>query len=329
MMLTGLIRSFFHSDNRAVASRPWTLSVRSILVLAGVLAAGAAIPKDARAQELEAIYRHASSGLGSVNSYIVDTGSGLILIDAQRTLSEGRALADTIKALEKPLNAVILTQAQPEKYGGLIVIADAFPDALIYATEAATRDMAFDPAGLMTSVQIAFPEDAAAHIPLPNRRLLDGDVLTFDGIRFEIYKIGSGEAEDMIIVHLPQANRLFTGDLVSPGFVSYMGLGSTGRWLGQLSRLNDAFRDAAPMVYPGHGLPTPFAEAVREEMGELLLTRHVVARHLRRSKLSEDSLPRIRSDLRALHAGYPTASIATDPFGINIRAVAKETGYAD
>ncbi len=280
----------------------------------------------ARALEPEAVYRHVSRGPVPVNSFMVETDNEIVLIDAQAQLSEAAIVAQTIRGLGKPLTAIILTQGQPGQYGGLPVLLEAFPRALVYATDETAQDIALDSLGLMAALRRVLPNDTADFVPQPNRRMEDGDVLTFSEVRFEIIGIGTGEARDMVLVYLPDANRLFTGDLVANGMTPFLGVGESGSWLRQLEAVRDGFAAKAPMLFPSHGQPGEFAPLIRDQMAHLLLFRRLVARYLPEGTLRPDGVAEIARAHESLYPDHRPTVVLNDWMGTNIRAVAAELG---
>ncbi|MGF1455053.1 MAG: MBL fold metallo-hydrolase [Alphaproteobacteria bacterium] len=297
---------------------------RGRAVLIALFASLAASGWPAGATEPQAIYRHVSRGPVPVNSFMVETGQEVVLIDAQAQLSEAAIVAKTIQGLGKPLAAIILTQGQPSQYGGLPALLEAYPRALVYATDETAQDMAVDSMGLMVALRRALPDDTADFIPAPSRRLADGDVLTFTDVRFEIIGIGGGEARDMVMVYLPEANRLFAGDLVSNGMTPFMGAGQSGNWLRQLESVRDRFGDRAPMLFPTHGQPGAFAPLIRDQMAHLLLFRRIVTRNLPEGTLSPEGVANIARAHERLYPDYPPTIVLNDWMGTNIRAVSAE-----
>src|SRR5262249_47345199 len=76
-------------------------------------------------------YTAAEAGL-LVNSYLIETTDGGVIIDTTLLLSDVRALAARIVALHKPLLGVFVTHAHPDHFNGLPVLAgDEVP---VYAT---------------------------------------------------------------------------------------------------------------------------------------------------------------------------------------------------
>jgi glyoxylase-like metal-dependent hydrolase (beta-lactamase superfamily II) len=67
------------------------------------------------------LHRFGATGAGTpVNAYILESPSGLVVIDATLTVSDGAALRSRVDALDKPLQGVVITHAHPDHYGGLV-----------------------------------------------------------------------------------------------------------------------------------------------------------------------------------------------------------------
>ena len=157
-------------------------------------------------------YTAAEAGL-FVNSYLVETTEGVVLVDANLLLSDIRALAARIAALHKPLLGVFVTHAHPDHFNGLPVLAgDEVP---VY----------------------------------PDRRLSAGDVVELGGLRFTLHAVGA--AESHADSYLTLGDRAFIGDLAFHGIHSYTADGHTGSWLAALDMLTGALDGAT--LYPGHG----------------------------------------------------------------------------
>src|SRR6266511_1316811 len=76
-------------------------------------------------------YTAAEAGL-LVNSYLVESSDGVVLVDANLLMSDVRALDARIAALHKPLLGVFVTHAHPDHFNGLPVLAG--DDVPVYAT---------------------------------------------------------------------------------------------------------------------------------------------------------------------------------------------------
>jgi glyoxylase-like metal-dependent hydrolase (beta-lactamase superfamily II) len=68
-----------------------------------------------------------------VNSYLLETREGVILVDANLLTDDALALAARLRALHKPLLAAFVTHAHPDHFNGLpYLVPDGVP---VYASK--------------------------------------------------------------------------------------------------------------------------------------------------------------------------------------------------
>lgn len=82
-------------------------------------------------------YRAAESGL-YVNSYLVEGESGVVAIDTSLLVSDIEALRARLRALRKPLLAILVTHAHPDHFNGVLgLVKDK--EVPVYATTSVGR----------------------------------------------------------------------------------------------------------------------------------------------------------------------------------------------
>ena len=64
-------------------------------------------------------YRAAETGL-YVNSYLVEGEQGVVVVDTNLLLSDIEALRARLRALKKPLRAILVTHAHPDHFNGVL-----------------------------------------------------------------------------------------------------------------------------------------------------------------------------------------------------------------
>jgi glyoxylase-like metal-dependent hydrolase (beta-lactamase superfamily II) len=215
-------------------------------------------------------YTAAETGL-FVNSYLVESTDGVVLVDANLLLSDVRALAARIAALRKPLLGVFVTHAHPDHFNGLPELAgDEVP---VYAAADVADTIARIADAKRAQWQPVYGHEWPDRHRVPDRRLSTGDVVELGGLRFTLHAVGA--AESHADSYLVLDDRAFIGDLAFHGIHPYTADGHTGAWLAALDTLTDALDGAT--LYPGHGLPGGVG-MLAEQRRYLMMYRETVGR---------------------------------------------------
>jgi glyoxylase-like metal-dependent hydrolase (beta-lactamase superfamily II) len=215
-------------------------------------------------------YTAAEAGL-LVNSYLVETTDGVVLVDANLLLSDVRALAARIAALHKPLLGVFVTHAHPDHFNGLPVLAgDEVP---VYAAADVADTIARIADAKRAQWQPVYGDEWPDRHRVPDRRLSTVDVVELGGLRFTLHAVGA--AESHADSYLTLDDRAFIGDLAFHGIHPYTADGHTGRWLAALDTLTGVL--AGARLYPGHGAPGDVG-MLADQRRYLMMYRETVGR---------------------------------------------------
>ena len=85
-------------------------------------------------------------GPGTVNTYWIETpGGGLVVIDVQRDLVHAAQALAAVKAVGKPVRAILITHAHPDHYTGLGLFRGAFPGVPVYSSKATADAIRYGP----------------------------------------------------------------------------------------------------------------------------------------------------------------------------------------
>ena len=195
---------------------------------------------------------YAEPGMASVNSFVADAGSGVIVIDAQRSLSAANRFLEQINATGKPVLGIFITHPHPDHIGGLPVLKRAFPDAPIYALQATRDTIQTDALGYGKLSKQVLGDDFDEAIPLPDHIVRSGDELAVSGLSLHVWDAGEGEAPCMMTLFAPEEDTLFCADIIQYHMTAFLLEGRLEAWQRQLRTAQEKFGDVGT-VYPGHG----------------------------------------------------------------------------
>jgi glyoxylase-like metal-dependent hydrolase (beta-lactamase superfamily II) len=265
-------------------------------------------------------YRAAESGL-SVNSYLLETSTGVLVVDTNLLNSDIEALRVRLKALKKPLQGIFITHAHPDHFNGALALVRE-REVPVYAAASVARVIREIAEAKRAQWTPTFGAEWPAETYYPNTPLADGAEVPFEGGSVTIRELGPAEshADSYLLVRLAEGRPLaFIGDLAFHGTHSYMSDGHSGAWLAMLDRLTTELADV-PLLYPGHGEPGSVA-LFADQRRYLLYEREVVHRLAGgRTQLSDAAKAELEQAMRAF---LPDASL-TWLIGLGGDAVATE-----
>ncbi|MEO0868552.1 MAG: MBL fold metallo-hydrolase [Cyanobacteria bacterium J06642_11] len=219
---------------------------------------------------------YASPDPDSVNSHLIETPNGVVVISAQRLFSEADRAIARINRLGKPVLTIVVTVPHTDHFGGLTRWREAFPDAEIYAAEATVESMRTDSGGYIASRKEAigddFPSQEQVNAVLPNEIVEDGDEITVDGLTLRFINLPNNNAPMNTLVYLPEQDVLFSSEVVEDSITVFLKEADLDNWLQQLNLLEDRFTDTT-IAYPAHGTPGPLQSLIAEARTHLTLYR--------------------------------------------------------
>jgi glyoxylase-like metal-dependent hydrolase (beta-lactamase superfamily II) len=158
---------------------------------------------------------HVAQGYDFSDFAFVTTADGIVAIDAASTPEHAAAALRDLRAItELPITHVILTHAHWDHIGGLdvltadgaTVIAQAnFPDELRLQDSSPEPFPYFLPGGRRNRVDV-----------VPDHLVSEPEKLIIGGVGLMLIPIAGGETHDGLIVHLPDREVVFTGDMSMP-----------------------------------------------------------------------------------------------------------------
>ena len=232
-------------------------------------------------------YLQPDGGWGWSNAGLVIGRDEALLVD---TLFDLRLTARMLAALEsrlggRPIRTVVNTHANGDHcYGNQLL-----PDAEVVASAATAVEMGEVPPHLLAEllaadlqpplgpfVRSAFGAFDFGPVTLrPPTRTFTGElVLDVDGRAVELIEVGPAHTGGDVIVHVPDAHTVFTGDILFIGVTPVMWTGPVDNWIAACDRI---IALGAETVVPGHG-PVTDASGVAGVRGYLEWIREEASR---------------------------------------------------
>jgi glyoxylase-like metal-dependent hydrolase (beta-lactamase superfamily II) len=269
-------------------------------------------------------YTAAEGGL-FVNSYLLETPAGVVVVDTNLLVSDIAALKARLAALHKPLLGVFITHAHPDHFNGALeLVRDR--EVPVHATSGVVKVIGEVAGAKRAQWRPVYGAEWPTETYYPNNELGDGQPVMVDGLTITARELGPGESHaDSILLVQPAggagAPLAFTGDLGFGHAHPYTADGHTGAWLATLDRLAEELaRSGVRRLLPGHGAPTGMG-LLADQRRYLLFYREVVRR-------LADGAPKLsdaaKGDLEAMMRRFLPDAPLTWMIGLGADAVAAE-----
>lgn len=226
-------------------------------------------------------------GQGTVNTYWIETPSGgLIVIDTQRDLRHAAQAVEAVRALGKPVKAILITHAHPDHYTGIGLFKQAFPDTPVYASKATIDAIRNDAYGYNAGTQKDAPDVTPTTFIPPDTMFENNATLQIDGVTIVTRELGAGEAHDTTAYYLPASGDLYVGDAILNRLHAPLEEGATGAWLHVLDVLDTMYPNVR-VVHPGHGVSGPKQPMFDDERVYIRTCRKIAAQEIARSGFTD------------------------------------------
>jgi glyoxylase-like metal-dependent hydrolase (beta-lactamase superfamily II) len=203
------------------------------------------------------------ASLFPVNAYLVETRTGVIVVDATLGVTDGRALGARVDALKKPLAGVVITHSHPDHYGGVTSLLQG-SDVPIYAVAGVDEVIRRDDAAKEQILRPMFGDEWAAARTFPNRIVRGGERVAIADAVFAVTDLGPGESPHDSVWRLEAngAPQAFVGDLVYSHMHAFLADGFFDQWLANLERAKREL-PGDTTLFMGHGQPVAGLDILR------------------------------------------------------------------
>lgn len=199
----------------------------------------------------EAVIERVEGDRMAVNSYLVHGPEGLVVVDAQLTVSDAEKVRAAVVAGGRRLAGVLITHPHPDHYAGAGLVAG---DAPILATPEVAAVIRRDDEEKAAIVGAMMGPEWPVQRRFPDRLVNAGDTVELAGLRFRVTESGPGESHADTLWWLDD-RTVFAGDIAYNRMHAYLADAQHAGWLAALAALEDQLADDTTL-YVGHGEPT-------------------------------------------------------------------------
>jgi glyoxylase-like metal-dependent hydrolase (beta-lactamase superfamily II) len=190
------------------------------------------------------------------NSGVILTESGVVIVDSGGGLEVGRRILELIREITgMPVIAVFNTHIHGDHWLGNKAVRESYPGVKIYAHERAISRLKAGEAEnwLQIMANMSGSKSTGTKVVLPDTALHGDEQLSFGEHTLVIHHTGHAHTDSDIMVEVPSAKTLFTGDIVEHGRAVSSDVPQDFNVKGQMEAIRYALELPVDVYVPGHG----------------------------------------------------------------------------
>jgi glyoxylase-like metal-dependent hydrolase (beta-lactamase superfamily II) len=192
------------------------------------------------------------------NSFIIETARSAVAIDTQFLATPARQFRTMLDEIGKPLRAVVITHPHPDHFNGTDIFLEGISDVPILATAATIAGIHGCASKIREKWLPMYGDEYPVLSRFPNQMISGMHRLEIDGTEIIVDSIGTGEAIDISIVHVPESSDLILGDVLYDRTHAWVFEQHSRQWLDQLEDIKRRYAGVRT-VYSGHGGKGPLS----------------------------------------------------------------------
>src|SRR5215468_2221817 len=222
-------------------------------------------------------YRAADAGL-RVNSYLVETATGVPVFDTSLLVSDIEALRARLAALKKPPLGIFVTHPHPDHFNGVSALVRDH-EVPVYPAASVGRVIEEIADARRAQWEPVSRTEWPAETYYPDTALRDRQQVVLDEVTVSVREVGPAEshADSYFLVSSRGRPVAFAGGLAFHGMHPYTADGHSAAWLKVLDLVVDDLAEVTTL-YLGHG--SPAGPAVFAAHSRYLLHYRELARRL-------------------------------------------------
>ena len=182
-------------------------------------------------------------------SHIIELPTQLIIVDGQFFAQYAQELKTYADGLGKPVTRFYISHDHPDHFIGF---GDAFPDVKVYALKETKESIEKSEQNTLKERQVKMGPMIASKLNLPKFEVKPGKEV-IDGITFIFEQSSHNEAENSLVIKLPQLGVYIAQDIVYNNVHLFI-TGNTDGWKVALNKIKT--EKGYTTILGGHGKPT-------------------------------------------------------------------------